>query len=279
MTLVEFMLGVPVRRRGDAVWLLSSLLKCSKADILLDSRRELSREDNKKIHNWWKRRLAGEPLQYIAGSAPFWGREFLVNKNVLIPRPETERLVELALELVKSRAQARVLDIGTGSGCIALTIKAERPELEVLGSDISAAALTVAKKNAKLLGFEVRLEKHDLFSPRLQGERWDLVVSNPPYLDFSRDKIAAEVKGWEPRIALEPRASARGQDRASWCAERILRACELTPPAFTVLELSPRVAMATEKRWRKRDGVERIWRAADLAGRKRFLLVAWNTHG
>jgi release factor glutamine methyltransferase len=276
MTSADFLASVPPRARPDAIWLISYLWKCSLAEVTLDARREFNPADVKTLRAWWKRREAGEPLQYITGYAPFWGREFLVNRHTLIPRPETEALVELALR--HARAGDRVLDIGTGSGCIALTLKAENPTLFVTGSDLSAGALAMARRNATALGLEARFEKHDLFSPRLRKRGFDLVVSNPPYLEWSRDKIAENVRGWEPRSALEPAAAARVKglaNRAAWCAEGILRACESAPPRYTLLELSPRVALALENRWRKSARAERVWREPDLAGRKRFLLVGW----
>ena len=270
--------AVGKRARADAVWLLSSLLKVSQAELLLEGKRALTVAELRTWRSWWRRRGRGEPLQYVAGFAPFYGRELAVSRAVLIPRPETECLVELSLGLLGESSGARVLDIGTGSGAIALTLKLERPDLEVAASDISSAALAIARKNAKALGADLRLEKHDLFSPALRKERWDLVVSNPPYLEFGRDHIAANVRQWEPRMALEPAlVSGKGisATRAAWCAERILLACELCPPAYTALELSPRVAIFLERRWKKRASVKRVWREADLAGRKRFLLISW----
>lgn len=277
MTPGQILEGVPARSRADAIWLLSALFNCSQSAVLLNARAELSPAQARKWKTWWRKRNGGEPLQYICGTAPFWGREFAVDPRVLIPRPETERLVEIVLDM-HPRPGARVLDIGTGSGCIAITLKGERNDLDVVASDVSAAALRVARKNAGALGIDVRFEKQDLFSPALRSERWDVVVSNPPYLEFGRDFVAANVKKWEPRGALEPALSSRmtdTRDRASWCAERILRSCEESPPRYTALELSPRVAAVLERRWGKRASVERAWRMADLAGRKRFLLIAW----
>lgn len=273
--------SVPKRRREDAIWLLSALLGVSRAEILLEARRELTPGQAREWNGWWRRRLKGEPMQYISASAPFYGREFFVDRRVLIPRPETEMLVELALRHLP-RPGTRVLDIGTGSGCIAITLKLERPDLDVTGSDVSPDALAVAGQNAHHLGAEVRFEEADLFSAGLRAEPWDLVVSNPPYLAFARDKVAADVKRWEPKSALEPSLAAKvagAPDWASWCAERILLACAESPPRLTVLELSARVASALERRWRKHPAAERVWREADLAGRKRFLLVAWKRHG
>ncbi len=283
MTIAQILRELPAGRRSDAIWLLSSLLKCSKTEVLLNSRDELNSADAKTWAKWWRRRASGEPLQYISGAAPFYGREFAVDKRVLIPRPETERLVEIALDILKGIPGARLLDIGTGSGVIALTMKAERPDLEVTATDISLPALKVAKANAEGLGLRgpgLFLEKHDLFSKKLRNNRWDLIISNPPYLDFRKDRITADVKRWEPRMALEPATSKRiisFNERAAWCGERILASCALASPLprFTALELSLRVAAQLEKRWRKNAIVERAWRMADLAGRKRFLLVAW----
>lgn len=279
MTVAGILKGVSPRARNDAIWLLSAMLGISKGELLFEAKRELDREQLAKWKRWWRRRLAGEPLQYISGAAPFYGREFLVSRKVLIPRPETERLVELSLELLDGARGARVLDIGTGSGVIALTLKLERRDLDVVASDFSAGALAVAKANAQRFGIEeTRVEKHDLFSEKLREERWTLVVSNPPYLEFGRDKIAKDVMKWEPRMALEPRLSSKrgGKiDRAAWCAESILLSCERVRPRYTALELSPRVAIYLERRWKKHSSVKRVWRESDLAGRKRFLLVAW----
>lgn len=217
-------------------------------------------------------------MQYIVGLAPFYGRDFIVNSKVLIPRPETERLVEIGLDLVKGIHNPRILDIGTGSGAIALTMKLERPDAELWASDISAAALRVAEQNASAFGLEVNFQKANLFSSTLQKQAWSLVISNPPYLDFRKDKITQEVLEWEPHGALVPEAKLKVKgisERAAWCAEQILRASQKVRPTYTLLELSPRIASFLERRWKKEDGVLSIRRETDLAGRKRFLLVAW----
>lgn len=280
MTILEILKSVPARKREDALWILSALLEMSKAEVLLEGQSAMPAAKLKTWRSWWARREKGEPMQYICGLAPFYGRDLLVTPKVLIPRPETERLVELSLDLLKNAVGARVLDIGTGSGAIALTLKLENPGLEVVASDLSPAAISVARKNAAIHGQEkMRIERHDLFSEELQGEpRWQLVVSNPPYLEFGKDHIAADVKKWEPRMALEPGLKTKASGvtmRAAWCAERILISCERVRPVYTALELSPRVANFLERRWKKHSSVERVWREADLAGRKRFLLVAW----
>lgn len=278
MTVSQLLASIPKRKREDGIWLLSSLLGVTRSGLLFNGDRALDESFMKRWRKLWARRLAGEPLQYVVGSAPFYGREFLVSGRVLIPRPETESLVELSLSLLAGKQEARVLDIGTGSGAIAITLKLERPSLQLTATDVSATALGMAKKNATALGAGIDFLKRDLFSPSLQKQAWDLVVSNPPYLDFSKDKVANDVQEWEPRIALEPLRAARiasVKERAAWCAERILLGCSKAEVAFTALELSPRVAAILEKKWRSHERVARAWRAPDLAGRKRFLLVAW----
>lgn len=126
------------------------------------------------------RRRAGEPLAYLLGRREFYGREFAVGPAVLVPRPETELLVDLALDALRSQAAPCVLDLGTGSGCIAITLALERPEAQVFGVDRSPAALAVARANALALGARVRLLASDWFDA-VQG-RFDAVVANPPYI-------------------------------------------------------------------------------------------------
>ncbi|HSY49728.1 MAG TPA: peptide chain release factor N(5)-glutamine methyltransferase [Thermoanaerobaculia bacterium] len=147
------------------------------------------------------RRLRGEPLQYIRGRAEFFGREFLVDDRVLIPRPETELLVEAAI--ARAPAGARVLDIGSGSGCIAISLERERPDLEVTSIDVSLAALAVARRNARAHTSPVLFAASDVFSA--VGGGFDLIVSNPPYIPAAGyERLATEVRDYEPRGALTP---------------------------------------------------------------------------
>jgi len=145
-----------------------------------------------------QRRENGEPLAYILGYREFFTRRFQVDSNVLIPRQETEILVETALELPGDRL--KVLDIGTGSGCIAITLKLERPNWEVWATDISSSALQVARENAETLGADITF-RHSNLLEQLGGEKFDLIVSNPPYI--GRDEvIPREVREHEPDSAL-----------------------------------------------------------------------------
>lgn len=143
----------------------------------------------------------GEPAQYVLGHAPFYGRDFRVTPATLIPREETEELVEWVLASLPT-PKARVIDVGTGSGAIAVTLQAERPQWQVTATDISTAALQVAQANAQRLASEVRFTSGDLLAP-VQGQRFDAIVSNPPYID--RKELAVmddSVRRYEPEQAL-----------------------------------------------------------------------------
>lgn len=148
-----------------------------------------------------ERRAAGEPVAYILGVREFYGRDFRVTPATLIPRPETEHLVEAALERLADRASARVLDIGTGSGCIAITLKRERPAWTITGVDLSPAALDVARANADRLGAAVEWLSSDLYAG-VAGRRFDLIVSNPPYVAEADAHLAQGDLRFEPASAL-----------------------------------------------------------------------------
>ena len=143
------------------------------------------------------RRVHGEPLAYILGYREFYGRRFAVTPDVLIPRQDTETIIEAAL----TRSATNVLDIGTGSGCIAITLKLERPDWCVTGIDISDSALKVAERNGEDLGAKADWRRGDLFEG-VGSQPFDLIVSNPPYIDPNDPDVAAEVRNFEPRLAL-----------------------------------------------------------------------------
>jgi release factor glutamine methyltransferase len=173
------------------------------------------------------RRYMGEPLQYIRGHTEFYSRTFHVDKRVLIPRPETELLVEAALE--RAPRNGRVIDIGTGSGCIPITIERERPDLFVVSVDRSVDALAVAALNRRALGSRVHLAASDLLSS-VHGV-FDVIVSNPPYVPLGEyEHLAVEVRIHEPRMALTP------GPRGTEIIERLLlEAHPLLAPRGTVL--------------------------------------------
>jgi HemK-like putative methylase len=198
---------------------------------------------------------------------------------VLIPRPETERLVEIALEQIPNR-ELRVLDLGTGSGAIAVTAALERPEWRVTASDVSSGALRVAQKNAKQNGAALGFVRASILERPLAPKQFDWIISNPPYLEFKRDFVAPDVLRFEPKLALEPEQKHRIKEmneRGAWIAERILRTCAESEkrPEGCLFELSPRVAYALERKWKNHPRVLGLIRFADLAGRRRFLLLRW----
>lgn len=161
----------------------------------------LTKKQEEKINNFVNRRLKNEPLPYILGYKEFYGRNFLVNKNVLIPRPETENLVEKVLKFSQGK-RLSVADIGTGSGCIAVTLKLENPNLEITAIDLSEKALSVAKKNAALHDTKIRFLKSDLLD--VINQSFDVIVANLPYIPTNNWKnLPEEIKNYEPRLALD----------------------------------------------------------------------------
>ncbi len=145
------------------------------------------------------RRQAGEPLAYLLGEKEFYGRPFAVTPDVLVPRPDTETLIDVALACVRGRAAPRILDLGTGSGCVAITLALERPDASVCATDVSAAALAMARANAQSLGASVTFLQGDWFTALGPGA-FDLIVSNPPYVAYADPHLAA--LRHEPPLAL-----------------------------------------------------------------------------
>jgi release factor glutamine methyltransferase len=185
----------------DADLLLSDALGKPVSFIFANGEREVDAALEAVIESALARRFAGEPLQYIRGRTEFYGRDFRVDPRVLIPRPETEILVETALALLTENA--RVLDVGTGSGCIAITLAAERTDLAVTGSDRSVGALALASRNAREVDAQVRFAASDVLSA--VAGTFDMIVSNPPYIPRADvDGLQPEVRLHEPPGALSP---------------------------------------------------------------------------
>jgi release factor glutamine methyltransferase len=199
-----------VRGRGDArldaETLLMHVLKRDRAYLYAYPELELSCSELTHYDESLQRRACGEPLQYITGHQEFWGLDLLVTPAVLIPRPETEHAVEVALDLLREIKSPCLVDVGTGSGCIALALASELPEASIEALDISNAALDVARRNAKhlKLAHRVAFSQSDLLGRYLDGvPKFDLVVSNPPYVgDSEADKLQVEVREHEPHQAL-----------------------------------------------------------------------------
>jgi release factor glutamine methyltransferase len=185
----------------EAGLLLGHLLGRGEAQLLAHDDEQLPAPLAERFAALLDRRLRGEPVAYLLGRREFWGRPFAVDDRVLVPRPETEHLVEAALALATALgAVPRILDLGTGSGCLAVTLALELPAARVVACDRSPGALAVARRNARQLGARVSFVAADWARP-LACERFDLLVSNPPYLDPAA-AIPREVADWEPPAAL-----------------------------------------------------------------------------
>jgi release factor glutamine methyltransferase len=177
------------------------------SDLFIGKDTQLSANDQAELAEITQRLEQQEPVQYVLGQADFCGRTFLVNQHVLIPRPETEELCRWIISEFRDESlefrDCSILDIGTGSGCIAITLAAGLPKFEVTAWDISGEALQVARENAKRLHFNVIFELADALSTPLDHERWDVIVSNPPYIcNKERARIEANVLDHEPHTAL-----------------------------------------------------------------------------
>ncbi len=199
----------PERARRDAQSLLLHVLRRDEpavnlAWLIAHQEKILSPSESAAFQSLLNRRLAGEPIQYITGVVEFFGLGFHVDHDVLIPRPETEHLVEKALVLAANLARPRIVDVGTGSGAIAVALARHLPNAYVFATDISAPALSVARENAESNGVAngVRFFEGDLLAP-VAGEKFDIVVSNPPYVPHAdRDTLSVEVRDFEPAQAL-----------------------------------------------------------------------------
>ncbi len=181
----------------DAELILAHALNKERVFLHAHPDYELTESEQRKAEEYLKRRQNHEPVAYILGSKEFYGREFLVTPDTLIPRPETEAIVDLVKEL--SLDKPRILDVGTGSGCIAITLKLELPESDVMAVDISEKALTVAKKNADNLHANLEFRKSDLL--KNVDEKFDIIVANLPYVDKNWDWLSPELD-FEPETAL-----------------------------------------------------------------------------
>lgn len=187
----------------ESEWLLSALLNCSRSD-LLQSHNPLTNVQADQFQQWISRRKKGEPAQYITGWTEFYGRKFVVNPGVLIPRQETERLVDISLHTMLTMKKPQVVDIGTGSGCVAVSIAAEVHDSTVTGIDISTAALLLAEENSVLnhIG-NVQFLQMDFLKQIPAQPQYDLLVMNPPYIPIAEmETLMDEVLQYEPVLAL-----------------------------------------------------------------------------
>jgi release factor glutamine methyltransferase len=255
----------------DAERLLRHVLGWDRAALLASPGHAVPGPDAERFRALVRRRASREPLQYILRTQAFWKHDFLVTPAVLIPRPETELLVETSLELLRGLVTPVVVDVGTGSGCIALSIAAERPDAVVHATDVSAVALEVARENARRLGLEGRVAFHEgqILEP-LSGLEVPvhLVVSNPPYVaPGEREGLLPEVRDHEPEHALFP----PGDVLAVYRRLVPSSAAFLQRRGALAVEISPFVLEGVRRLFHEAGFVDTTVRA-DLAGRPRVVL-------
>ncbi|WP_153111342.1 peptide chain release factor N(5)-glutamine methyltransferase [Propionivibrio limicola] len=187
--------------RLDARLLIEHVCGCTRTDLIAHPERLLTPEQAQRLAELLARREAGEPLAYLTGSAWFYDREFAVTPDVLIPRPDTEVLVDQALERTQKLSVPRIVDLGTGSGIVAIMLAKLCPQASVTAVDISPASLAVARANAARHGVDVRFLEGDWYAP-LGDERFDLIVSNPPYVVDGDPHLQLNGLPFEPQHAL-----------------------------------------------------------------------------
>jgi len=190
----------------DALDLIMAVTGLDEAGLILQGTEFLSPEAVETLSDYSERRLSGEPVDHILGWRDFYGRRFHISRDVLSPRADTETLIEHTLAAIKDIDAPRILDLGTGSGAILITLLAEKPDATGIGIDISKAALKIAQNNAKKLGVETRATWlcGDWFAPLNENTRFDAILSNPPYITAAAmHTLDTEVKDYDPHIALQ----------------------------------------------------------------------------
>ncbi|MBZ5587536.1 MAG: peptide chain release factor N(5)-glutamine methyltransferase [Acidobacteriia bacterium] len=257
--------GLPDPRR-EARWLLACALGRPEAWLLAHAEEPVAQPVEVLFRAWLARRAAGEPAHYIVGSCPFWGRPFAVTPAVLIPRPETELIVECAL-IVPKPDRPRVLDVGTGSGCLAVTLALELSGSVVTATDVSPEAISVARRNAQALGARVRFSAGDL-AAHVRGQ-FDLVAANLPYVpEREIPGLSVEIRVHEPHLALDG-----GEDGAD-----LLRSFVgdlprlLAPGGHALLEMGPRQRAGLQAAIAA-SGLAEVHRGLDHAGIERVLVL------
>jgi len=184
----------------DAQILLSDTLKMNRARLIANLDLIIDEEHSLGFSSLVSRRATSEPIAYILNQKEFYSRTFYIDHTVLVPRPETEHIVECAINFLRHKRMPKVLEIATGSGIIAVTLKKECPQFDVTASDISLSALAIARKNAKALGAEINFIQSDIF--KSISDRYDLIIANPPYVETELIDSSVELKH-EPRLALD----------------------------------------------------------------------------
>ena len=252
--------------RLTAELLLAQALGCDRVRLYLDFDKPLAEAELSAYRELVRRRAAGEPTAYLTGRRDFFGRTFKADRRALIPRPETELLVEAALAALPE--DGALLDLCTGSGCIAVTVALERPRARVVATDLSAEALALARENAEALGARLELLQGDLYAPLPPGSRFDVVAANPPYVP------SPEVPGLARELLREPALALDGGEGGLAVARRVVAGApeHLLPGGALVVEMHesqreslPRLCLEA--------GLERAEARRDLAGLWRYLVA------
>jgi release factor glutamine methyltransferase len=259
------------------MWLLTEVLGCDQGQLYAHPERTVDSASAQRFDEMVSRCAAGEPLQHVLGYTSFRGLRIQVSPAVMVPRPETEEVVGAALAAIEGREAPHVLDVGTGSGCIALAIKHERPDALVQAWDVSADALDVARKNADRLDLDVHFAEVDLFGDEDETDRLpslvDLLVSNPPYIpDEEAETLSPVVRDYDPDVALFA-----GDDPLRFYRALATRASELCAPgAAIVLETHADYAEAAAAVL-EAEGLRDVCVREDLSGRPRILTARYRS--
>jgi len=254
--------------RLDAELLLGHATGLERVELYTNYDRPLTAAEVDRYRELVRRRARREPVAYIIGKREFWSLEFAVDRRVLIPRPETETLVEAAIEKARDRGGLRIVDVGTGCGAVAVALAVELPRARIVATDVSQAVLEVAPANATRHGVAERIEfRHgSLLEPLAEGERFDLIVSNPPYCrEDEVDALEPEVRVWEPDGAL-----VSGRD-GLWHSQRLVTEAPeyLDESGWLLIEVGTQAAEVHALL--ERSGWREIRVHRDLAGRDRVV--------
>ena len=259
------------REEPVARMLLQHVLNKTHVQLLMDMREEISAEKFERYWSLIEEHSTGKPVQYIIGSEEFYGRTFKVNEHVLIPRPETEELIVETTSRMKrmftDHSQLNLADIGTGSGAIAVTMKAEIPTLQVTATDISSKALEVAQINATELGAQITFKQGDLTAP-MSNEKWDIVLSNPPYISHDEAPTLSDtILNYEPHNALF--ADDEGLNLYKRLAEEL--PALMNRPALIGLEIGYTQGPAVQSYFQKSFPTAQVYIVKDINGKERMI--------
>lgn len=260
--------------RLEAEWLVASGLGLNRVELYMKYEQPLKDIEVTKLRDFVRRRSQGEPLAYITGTKGFYKLDFKVTQDVLIPRPETEILVETCLDWIKqnlkSKETIRILDLGTGSGCIGLTLAYEWPKAKVHLVDVSEKAIEIAKENAKNLELEERCLFHrgdSLAVAEEIPEQFDLIVSNPPYIDPLDPEVQDSVKKYEPHQALFTPGGT--QLLKNWTQKYLSK---LEKPSLMMMEMGYKQGPEMEKFYQDLKCFDQVRVIKDYSGHDRFIL-------